>query len=182
MILRGIAKRYAVALFNAAVQQDIAEQVQEDLASVDDLMRANPDFRNYLLSPQVLTEDKKRLLVDTLADRSAGLLIKFLLLLVDKKRLEHTSQIAEAYTYLYEQLQGILEAKVVTAVPLDAELEQKTIEKLERETGKTIRLNKTVDPKIIGGMIVVLEDTVVDGSIRHQLDTMKKSLGEVKVH
>jgi F-type H+-transporting ATPase subunit delta len=182
MILRGIAKRYAVALFNAAVQQDIAEQVQEDLASVDNLMKENPEFRNYLLSPQVLTEDKKQLLVDTLAERSAGLLIKFLLLLIDKKRLEHTGEIAEAYTYLFEQLQGILEAKVVTAVPLDGELEQKTIEKLEKETGKTIRLTKTVDPDIIGGMIVVLEDTVIDGSIRHQLDSMKKSLGEVRVH
>lgn len=182
MILRGISKRYAVALFNAAVGQDIAEQIQEDLSSIDDLMKVNPDFKNFLLSPQVLTEDKKEIIVDVLAERSAGLLIKFLMLLIDKKRLEYVGEIAEAYTYLFEQLQGILEAKVVTAVPLDVDLEQQTIEKLEAETGKTIRLLKTVDPEIIGGMIVILEDTVVDGSIRHQLDIMRKSLSETRVH
>ena len=182
MILRGISKRYAVALFNAAVRQDIAEQIQEDLASIDELMKVNPEFKNFLLSPQVLTEDKKKILVDVLAERSAGLFVKFLILLIDKKRLEYTHEIAEAYTYLFEQLQGILEAKIVTAIPLDGDLEQKTIEKLEAETGKTIRLIKTVDPDIIGGMIVVLEDTVIDGSIRHQLDTLKKSLSEIRVH
>ena len=182
MILRGISKRYAVALFNAAVRQDIAEQIHEDLTSLDELMRVNPDFRNFLLSPQVLTEDKKKIIVDVLAERSAGLLVKFLMLLIDKKRLEFVGEIAEAYTYLFEQLQGILEAKIITAIPLDADLEQQTIEKLEAETGKTIRLVKTVDPKIIGGMIVILEDTVVDGSIRHQLDAMRKSLNEIRVH
>jgi F-type H+-transporting ATPase subunit delta len=182
MILRGISKRYAVALFNAAVRQDIAEQIQEDLSSVNELIKVNPEFKNFLLSPQVLTEDKKKMIVDVLAERSAGLFVKFLMLLIDKKRLEFVGEIAEAYTYLFEQLQGILEAKIVTAIPLDADLEQQTVEKLEAETGKTIRLVKSVDPKIIGGIIVILEDTVVDGSIRHQLDTMRKSLSEIRVH
>lgn len=182
MILRGISKRYAVALFNAAVRQDIAEQIQEDLSSIAELMKANPGFRYFLLSPQVLTNDKKKMIVDVLAERSAGLFIKFLMLLIDKKRLEFVGEIAESYTYLFEQLQGILEARVITAVPLDADLEQQTVEKLEAETGKTIRLVKTVDPGIIGGMIVILEDTVVDGSIRHQLDTLRKSLSETRVH
>ena len=47
MILRGISKRYAVALFNAAVRQDIAEQIQEDLASIDELMKVNPEFKKF---------------------------------------------------------------------------------------------------------------------------------------
>ncbi len=182
MILSGVAKRYAVALFNAAVGQDIADQVQDDLSSFTTLLETNPSFRGYLESPQILTEHKKQLVVDALGDRTAGLFIKFLLLLIDKKRLQHTEEIADAYRQLFEQLQGVLEAKIITAVELDAELEQKTLEKLEKETGKTIRLKKTVDPDIIGGMIVVVDDDIIDGSIRHKLDKMKKSLGEVKVH
>ncbi len=182
MILSGVAKRYAVALFNAAVKQDIAEQVQDDMSSFIDLLRANAQFRGFLKSPEIPTEQKKQLVVDAIGDSTAGLFIKFLMLLIDKKRLINILNIADAYRQLYEQLQGIVEARVITAVELDADLEQKTVEKLEKETGKTIRVRKTVNPDIIGGMILVVEDEIIDGSIRHKLDQMKKSLCEVKVH
>lgn len=182
MILSGVAKRYAVALFNAAVKQDIAEQVFEDITSFVALLRQNRDFVGYLKSPEILTEAKKQLVADVLGDRSAGLFVKFILLLIDKKRLKHILEIEDAYRQLFEQLQGILEAKIITAVPLETDLEQRTIEMLERETGKTIRLSKTVDEEIIGGMIIIIEDEIIDGSVRHKLDQMTKSLSEVKVH
>lgn len=182
MILSGVAKRYAVALFNAAVKQDIAEQIHEDLTSFIELLRSNRQFTGFLKSPEIVTEYKKHVIVESLGERTAGLFIQFLMLLIDKKRLVNILEIADAYRQLFEQLQGILEAKVVTAVELDADLEQKTVEKLEKETGKTIRIRKTVDPDIIGGMIVILEDNIIDGSIRHQLEEMRRSLGEVKVH
>jgi F-type H+-transporting ATPase subunit delta len=182
MILSGVAKRYAVALFNAAVKQDITEQVYEDITSFVELLRQNRDFVGFLKSPEIITEAKKQLVVDVLADRSAGLFVKFILLLIDKKRLKHILAIEDAYRQLYEQLQGIVEAKVITAIPLDDDLEHRTIEMLERETGKTIRLSKTVDEEIIGGMIIIIEDEIIDGSIRHKLDRMTKSLSEIKVH
>jgi F-type H+-transporting ATPase subunit delta len=182
MILSGVAKRYAVALFNAAVKQDIAEQVQEDMSSFVELLYQNSQFTGYLKSPEALTEAKKQIIVDVLGDRTAGLFIKFILLLIDKKRLTHILEIADAYRQLYEQLQGIVEARVITAVELDGDLEQQTMEMLERETGKTIRLLKTVDADIIGGMIIIVEDEIIDGSIRHKLEQMRRSLGDVKVH
>jgi F-type H+-transporting ATPase subunit delta len=182
MILSGIAKRYAVALFNAAVKQDIPDQVQDDLVSFVQLWRQNQEFKGFLMSPQVLTQSKHKLAVDVLGERSAGLFVKFMLLLIDKGRLQHIEEIADAYRQLFEQLQGILEAKVITAVPLDVDLEQRTIEKLERGTGKTIRLSKSIDEEIIGGMIIIVEDEIIDGSIRHKLEQMAKSLSEVKVH
>ena len=182
MILSGIAKRYAVALFKAAVKQDVAEQVQDDMSSFVELLKTNAQFRGFLKSPEIPTENKKQLVIDAIGDRTAGLFVKFLMLLIDKKRLVNILEIADAYRQLYEQLQGILEARVITAVKLDADLEQQTIEKLEKETGKTIRVRKIVDPNIIGGMIVILEDNIIDGSIRHKLDQIKKSLSEVKVH
>ena len=182
MILSGVAKRYAVALFNAAVKQDIADQVQDDLSSFIQLLRQNKDLTGFLKSPEILTEAKKQLIVEVFGDRTAGLFVKFILLLIDKKRLAHILDIADAYRQLYEQLQGIVEARVVTAVELEPDLEQRTIEMLERETGKTIRLKKTVDADIIGGMIIIVEDEIIDGSIRHKLEQMRRSLGEVKVH
>jgi F-type H+-transporting ATPase subunit delta len=182
MILSGVAKRYAVALFNAAVKQDIAEQVNDDLSSFVTLLRANRDLVGFLKSPEVLTEAKKELVVDVFGDRTAGLFVKFILLLIDKKRLKHILSITDAYEQLYEQLQGIVEARIITAVPLEADLEQQTVERLEEATNKTIRVLKTVDPDIIGGMIIIVGDNIIDGSIRYKLEQMRRSLGEVKVH
>ena len=182
MILSGIAKRYAVALFDAAVKQDVAEQVNEDMSSFVELLRSNKDLVGFLKSPEALKESKKQLIIDVFGDRTAGLFVKFILLLIDKKRLKHILDITDAYHQLFEQLQGIVEARVITAVPLDADLEQRAVDRLEEATGKTIRLNKTIDPDIIGGMIIIVEDSIIDGSIRYKLEQMKKSLSEVKVH
>ena len=182
MILSGVAKRYAVALFNAAVKQDIADQVDDDISSFVELLRANRDLVGFLKSPEVPTDSKKQLVVDVFGERTAGLFVNFILLLIDKKRLKHILSIADAYHQLYEQLQGILEARVITAVPLDADLEQQAVEQLEAATQKTIRITKTVDPDIVGGMIIIVGDNILDGSIRHKLELMRRSLGEVKVH
>jgi F-type H+-transporting ATPase subunit delta len=156
--------------------------VGEDVESFDKLLAANANFRNYMQSPQILTSDKKELVVSVIGERSSGLFINFVMLLIDKKRLENFAEIADGYVHLYEQLKGIVEVRAITAVELDGDLEEKTREKLEEQLGKEVRLKKTVDPSIIGGMILIVEDKIVDGSIRHKLGVMKKELGRLKVH
>ena len=153
MILRGVAKRYAAALFNAAVKMDVAEQVGGDLDSFNKLFTTNADFRNYMHSPQVFAEAKKDLIVTAIGEQASGLFMNFVMLLIDKKRLANFDEIAEGYTLLFEQLQCIIEVKVITAVELDAALEDKTLATLESKTGKEVRLVKVKDPEIIGGMI-----------------------------
>jgi F-type H+-transporting ATPase subunit delta len=182
VILRGVAKRYATALFNAAVKMDVAEQVGGDLDSFNKLFAADAEFRVYMHSPQVFAEAKKELIVTAIGEQASGLFMNFVMLLIDKKRLTHFDEIAEGYALLYEQLKGILEVKVITAVELDTELENKTQETIEARTGKEVRLVKTTDPEIIGGMILIIEDKIIDGSIRHQLATLRKDLSGLKVH
>jgi F-type H+-transporting ATPase subunit delta len=182
VILRGVAKRYAVALFNAAVKMDVAEQVQGDLAGFDHLLRYDARFRAYMRSPQILNDTKKELIFKAFAEQSSGLFVNFVTLLIDKKRLDSFTEIAEAYTHLYERSQGIIEVKAITAVALDRDLEHKTRETLEQQTGRQVRLVKTTDPDIIGGMILIIEDKIIDGSIRHQLGTLRKELSALKVH
>lgn len=182
MILRGVAKRYAVALFSAAVKMDVAEQVQGDLSGFDRLIRTNAQFRNYMRSPQILNDVKKRLVLEAFGEESSGLFVNFVMLLIDKKRLESFSEIADAYTHLYEKSRGIIEVKVITAVPLERDLEDLARETLANRTGRRVRLTKSTDPDIIGGMIVIIEDKIIDGSIRHQLGMLRKELSQLKVH
>jgi F-type H+-transporting ATPase subunit delta len=182
MIHRGLARRYARALFRAALKQDIAGQLQEDINSYLELDQKDSSLMAFLLSPQMLTSDKVALVHKALDGKVQKLFVDMLLLLVDKKRFDHIIAIFEAYTALYEEHCGILEAKVVSALPLDANQEEALRTKLERETDKEIRLTKVVNPDIIGGLVVYLGDKVIDGSVKFQLESHRKALKLAKVY
>jgi F-type H+-transporting ATPase subunit delta len=134
------------------------------------------------MSPLVSTEDKKGFVASVIGERVSGLFVKFVFLLIDKKRLGKVENIADAYTFLFEQQQGILEVKCMTAIPLDHDLQLKTRQVIEAKSGKKCRLVTVTNPDIIGGMILFTQDKVIDGSIRHQLNTIRKELNELKVH
>jgi F-type H+-transporting ATPase subunit delta len=107
--------------------------------------------------------------------------LELLGLLIEKKRVMFVEEILEAYRYLYEKHKGIIEVKAITAVPLDEALSTKLRKTLEDQTKKTIRLTTEVEPEIIGGMILKLEDKVIDGSLRYELEQFKRHLIETSV-
>ncbi len=127
------------------------------------------------------TEDKVRIIEQTLKGRVSKLVVDLLLLLVEKKRFMFIDEIMEAYRYLYEKEKGIVEVRTITAIPLEDKLKDELIRKLEAQTKKTIRIKPEVDPDIIGGMILVMEDHIIDGSIRFKLEQLKRRLGESRV-
>ena len=182
MILSGIGKRYAVALFNVAKTEGVAEQVSGDIVSFANLFASESGFRNFLMSPLVLTTDKKELINTVIGERASGLFVKFAALLIDKKRMGKIQKISDAYTFLYEQEQGIVEINAVTAIPLDPDLITQTRRTLEKYLDKEIRVVARTDPDIIGGMILFAQDKIIDGSIRYQLARARKALSELKVH
>ena len=75
-----------------------------------------------------------------------------------------------------------MEVKCVTAVALDHDLQTRARQIIEEKSGKKVRLTTIINPDIIGGMILFADDKIIDGSIRHQLDTIHKELEELKVH
>jgi F-type H+-transporting ATPase subunit delta len=181
MTQKGIGKRYALALFNAAVAEDVLEQVHGDVASFARLLESERAFHRFLTSLRVSADEKKELTVRAIGDRASGLFVKFLHLLIDKKRVAAFSDVAAAFESLYEEHLHIIRVGVVTAIPLDAGLERKAKEMIERRTGKTARIEKRVEPAIIGGMIMFAGDQVIDGSVRNQLAELRQGLLETRV-
>jgi F-type H+-transporting ATPase subunit delta len=185
--LSAVGKRYAVALFNAAQAEDVLDQVHGDLNSFAHLVDSEHALRVFLASHRVPGDEKRELLMRALGERASGLFVKFLLLLIDKKRIDDFADdkfasIAEPFNALYEAHSGIVKVGVITAVPLDAELERKAKETIERRTGKSARIEKRVDPQIIGGMIMIADGQIVDGSIRSQLSELRQELLEARVN
>ncbi len=181
MIPRGLSKRYATALFNAALKTGVADQVDAEAKGIRAVFKEHPALKTFLLSPQVLTKTKHDVIKTVLKGKTTDLFTDFLLLLVDKKRFSFVEEIAEGYTYLYERHKGIVDVQVTTAVPLDEPLQRKTIATLERQTGKKIRLVAVVDPRIIGGIVLVMGDKIIDGSVRFRMEKLRRELDAIRV-
>ncbi len=88
----------------------------------------------------------------------------------------------DEFIRLVEDAKGISRAEVITAVPLTADEQAKITARLEQKTGRKIILVSKVDPATLGGMIVLVEGEIIDGSVRHGLDQIRDQLEKVKVH
>lgn len=169
---RVLAGRYAAALFQAAAAKGEDQKVLADLASAQKLLLdASPALRH----PRVAPADKKKLIHAALSGKVSALTLRFLDLLVEKKRYELLAMLSSVYARLAADKRGVAKAVVRTARPLSAD-EQKTLaSRLKTFAGKEIELEVKEDPELIGGVAVKIGDWVLDSSLRGQLRRMKES-------
>lgn len=179
---RKVASRYAEALLLTALDHGVLDEVAESFAAVLEAVRGHQELRIFMDSPQVRTEEKKELIESVFGDGIEPVLKNFFYLLLDKNRIENTRDIGEVFAELYEEHKGVGHAHVVTAVPLADDLAARLEKVLAGYTGRTIILDRKVDPGVIGGVRVTLGDKVLDGTVRTNLDLLAKSLGKARVH
>jgi len=154
----------------------------EDLEALEVLVRGDPRLIRFLSSPQELDENKESIVRKLFENRAHGLLVRLFLLLLRKRRVLHLLDVIREYRALVEEEKGIAAAKVVTAVRLEEDLSARLTEELERITEKKVRMRPTVDPRIIGGLIILLEGKIYDRIVRNELDRLREDLLEVRVH
>ncbi len=175
MIKGGLARRYAKALLELAAQK---QQMAEFGRALDDfvqLLEQNAELGEAFYGKLTATSAKKRVVNEIMGDAPAE--VKNLIFVVlDKSRESSLPEVAEAYAELLDEAAGIRQVMVTTAVPL-AEKEQGALEQaLGTKLGAKIRLKSIVDKSLIGGIMVQIDDTVYDASLRHQLSSLKQSL------
>jgi F-type H+-transporting ATPase subunit delta len=177
------SKRYALALFNAAESagEGLTEQIQKELSFISDLWEKNAELRAFLEAPQISGEEKGRLVQTTFKGKISELLLQFVLFLLSKGRLENIFGINTHYDKLLKEKEGLVEAQVITALPLDEGLSISLKEKMEKKTGKKVSLIFKLDPGIIGGIRVIVGNQIIDHSIRTELDKLRKNLLDLKV-
>ncbi|HYR43167.1 MAG TPA: ATP synthase F1 subunit delta [Terriglobia bacterium] len=172
------ANRYARALMDVLYPEKAEagrQQLQEFLA----LLNNQPDARRFLENPTTAVDRRKRLLkeiFDALSlDRRVA---NFIGILVDRDRLPILEKIIEAYQKLLDDRLGILRARVTAAYSLNTSEQRELMARLERATGKQVRMEVAVDPSLIGGVIAQVGSTIYDGSVRHQLQAFKSRVVE----
>jgi F-type H+-transporting ATPase subunit delta len=178
---RGVTTRYARALFLAARQAGELDGAAESYAALVEALASNAGLKIFLEGPQVSETEKKSLIRNVLGDRVEPTLLNFLLLLVDKDRIEHLAGIQTDFQLLVEKEQGLSRAQVTTAVPLPEDLERDLVAKLEKLIDARVILVKTVDPSVMGGVCVTLGDQVIDGTVRTNLARLGSQLAATDV-
>ena len=173
MIERRIVRRYASALFAAAQKADLVDRIESDLGFVSYVFETSPDLLEAMTSPRVPRDVKKSIVDSLFVDKVDDITLSYVKLLVDKRREEAITLTEQEYLELANEARGVLSADVTTAVRLSEDEEARLREKLSAITGKTVLLTKTVDPRIMGGVVVRVGDKVMDGSIRGQLAALK---------
>jgi F-type H+-transporting ATPase subunit delta len=169
---RVLAGRYAAALFQAAAAKGEEQKVQGDLGSAHKLLL---DSLPQLRHPRVPPISKKKLLHDALDGKAGATTLKFLELLVDKKRFDLMVMVSAVYAKLAADKRGAAKAHVRTAAPLSPEAQKDLAARLKKFTGKEIELDVKEDPELIGGVAVKIGDWVLDSSLRGQLRRLRES-------
>lgn len=169
------AYRYARALLDLAQEQKKLTGVEADMHLVKDTIAENDTLREVLQSPILEASDKKAAL-SALFKTADPLTDKLFQLLSDKKRISILGDVAAQFISQSEQLKGQEVARVTTAVPLSAGLEEKILGQLKAVTGKAVVLEQQVDPSLIGGFILRVGDLEYNASLSSKLDHLKREL------
>jgi len=175
--LRALARRYASALADVAIERGVAPQIKKELAAFAGLLGESADLVNFLASPAV-ARPSKQAVIEKLVERlgASPALRNFLLVVVENRRASLLPQIREAFDALLNTRLGVAEAQVTSVEELSSTQKAELTGVLERLTGKRIEARYALDPALLGGARVRIGSTIYDGSVREQLDRLRARL------
>jgi F-type H+-transporting ATPase subunit delta len=171
-----VARRYAVALLADAEQKSIIEPVAADIGTLEHLMRDSRELRRLVASRLVSAEKKLRIIDELFTSRFSKASLDFLHLLIDKQREALLPDIIAQFAALLNERLGVVTVDVTSAVEFAPAQVRAIHERLEPYTQKKVKVRFLLDAGIRGGVVVRIGDTVLDGSIRHQLELLRERL------
>ncbi len=176
----GIAERYAGSLYELAAQSKSVESVEADLGRFEALLAESDDLSRLVRSPVFSAEEQMKA-VSAVADRAGiiGLAGNFLRVVAQNRRLFAVPAMIKAFRAIAAQARGEVSAEVTSAHPLSAAQEQELKAALKGVTGKDVAIAASVDPSLLGGLVVKIGSRQIDTSLRTKLNSLKLALKEV---
>ncbi len=170
-----VAKRYAKALFSASLKDGSMPQAGSDLAAIAQAFSENRSFRTFFTSP-ARSKAEKRSLVSKAFEGATPLVAQLLSLIIEKGREELLGVIELEFAELRRQHEMKVLARVESAMELDEAQRQAVIARIASATGKTVDADFFVEPALIGGIRVIYDNFVLDGSVRGDLARMREKV------
>lgn len=171
-----IANRYSKALFQMASEKNKIDQVGSDLNVLRETIKNNVDFRSMLLNPLISEDYKANIFKKLFQDKVDAITYHFLILLCTKKRSNILSQVIDRFYVLLYDFKGILRGKIISAQHLPADQIDLINKNITLITGKSAELELETDSSLIAGFVVKIKDTVIDMSVKNQLEKLREKL------
>lgn len=179
-VVSHIARPYATALYDLALEQGQVEAVESDLVALSGVIAESADFTRFLRSP-VIPGDDKAVAMDAILARSGigATVANFIRVVARNGRLFALPTVIASFRLLAAKARGEVAAEVTSASPLSREQIASLAETLKQKIGKTVTLQEHVDPSLIGGLIVKVGSQMIDSSLKTKLTAMKIAMKEV---
>ena len=172
-----VGEVYARALLASVPSQDADAIVDEFESLVRDVLDRNHKLETILANPKMPVESKWELLDRVFAGRMSVKLLTFMKVVARRHRLNAIRAIQRAATKLRDEAAGRIQVQVTVPQPLNDGERSSLVERLKTVFKKDIRMDISVDPSILGGLVIRVGDTVFDGSINGQLQSLRKTVG-----
>jgi F-type H+-transporting ATPase subunit delta len=170
-----VSRTYANALFQAAQEHGKLEAVREELEDFVAALREVPELDALLRNPQLDPKEKAEALEQVLADADE-LIRNFLRVVTEKGRGAQIEEIAREFEELYAAEQQVLSVELTTAYELSDEDAREIVGQIEKASGRTVEATRSVDPKLIGGIVLRAGSLRVDSSVRGRLNRLRREL------
>jgi F-type H+-transporting ATPase subunit delta len=170
-----IAQVYARSLFEVAKEHDKLDEIREELGQLSQALEESRDLSLFLFSPYFSTEEKKEGLHRVISDADESL-VNFLELLLENHRMPALPRIRREYDDLWREENRLLPVEVTSAVELDDNTIKSIGDRVGEQTGRTVELSSSVDPDLVGGIVLRVGNSILDASIRNRLEQLRKQV------
>lgn len=181
MLKGAVAQRYAQALFDIALEQDLMDKLESDLREVLEALEGSRDLSRVFYHPQVPTSVKKIILKEIFAEQISPVMLNFLSVLLDARREFFLKAVAEEFVRMANATKNIVEATVTSAVPIPLVNRVNLMDALTKMTGKEIRIQYQEDPEILGGLVIRIGDRIIDAGVKGRLERIREQIRETQV-
>jgi len=176
MTITGIINSYAASLLSLMKDKQLLSTAVDEVRFVLETLKGSAELKRVLKSPVIKAETKATILTELFQRRLHAELFQFLLFLVKKDRIDASAEIFSRFLALCDEEAGIITVDVTSAIDLAPDQQEQVRNRIASAEGKTIRMNLSVDPELIGGFIIKAGDRIYDASLQNQLRKVKKQL------
>lgn len=174
MLNTKITNRYAKALLDLAISENQLDVIVNDLEFVKKSILSLRELSLLIKSPVVKRDKKRKIFNELFKDKISETALKFCELIINRQRSELLLDIIQRFLELKDEYLNIKSVSVKSAIELDEIQLNELRTVLEKKLGKQVHINLTIDKNLIGGFIVQIDDTVIDASLKHQLELLRK--------
>ena len=171
-----IARKYSNALLELAVENNISSKVYEDLVFVCETVNSNEQLQEIFYSPIVSPFDKTEIIEKLFSVHIEKVTLDFLCLLIESNRTNALCEVLNQYEISYNEKNNIVKPVVISAIELSDNQKNRIVEKLQNKMTKTIVPEYLINPNIIGGLVIEIDDKTIDCSLKTKFENMKKQL------